>query len=44
MDIPVDFTVTQPGTLDNFHFQDTAYAQMTGLQFFKPLETLLFQY
>jgi hypothetical protein len=44
MDIPVDFTVTQPGTYDNFHFQDTGYAQLTGLQFFKPLETLLFQY
>lgn len=44
MDIPVDFTVTQPNSYDNFHFQDTGYAQMTGLQFFKPLETLLFQF
>lgn len=44
MDIPVDFTTTQPGSYDNFHFQDVGYGQMTGLQFFKPLETLLFQY
>ncbi len=44
MDVPVDFTVTQPNSYDNFHFQDTGYGQMTGLQFFKPLETLLFQY
>lgn len=43
-DVPVDFTVTQPNSYDNFHFQDTGYAQITGLQFFKPLETLLFQY
>lgn len=44
MDIPVDYTVTQPNSLDNFHFQDVGYGQLTGLQFFKPLETLLFQF
>jgi hypothetical protein len=44
MDIPVDFTTTQPNTYDNFHFEDVGYGQLTGLQFFKPLETLLFQY
>ncbi len=44
MDIPVDFTVTPPGTYDNFHFIDTGYAQMTGLQIFKPLEGLLFTF
>lgn len=44
MDIPVDFTVTQPNTIDNFHFQDLAYAQITGVGFYRPLETLLFQY
>lgn len=44
MDIPVDFTVTQPNSLDNFHFQDVAYSQLTGVGFYKPLETLLFQY
>jgi hypothetical protein len=44
MDIPVDFTVTQPNSIDNFHFQDVAYSQLTGVGFYKPLETLLFQY
>jgi hypothetical protein len=44
MDVPVDFTVTQPNTVDNFHFQDLAYAQITGVGFYRPLETLLFQY
>lgn len=44
MDIPVDFTTTQPGTYDNFHFQDVGYAQITGMQTFKPLEGLLFQF
>lgn len=44
MDIPVDFTVTQPNSVNNFQFQDVGYGQMTGLQFFKPLETLLFQF
>lgn len=44
MDIPVDFTVTQPNSLDNFNFQDVAYCQLTGVGFYKPLETLLFEY
>lgn len=43
-DLPVDFTATQPNSIDNFNFQDVAYAQMTGVGFYKPLETLLFQY
>ena len=44
MDIPVDYTVTQPNSLNNWQFQDVAYAQLTGVGFFKPLETLLFQW
>lgn len=44
MDIPVDFTVTQPNSIDNYHFQDVGYAQITGVGFYKPLEVLLFQY
>ena len=44
MDIPVDYTVTQPNSLDNFHFYDSAYAQLTGVGFYKPLETLLFTF
>ncbi len=43
-DVPVDFTVTQPQTLNNWQFEDVAYAQITGVGFYKPLETLLFQY
>jgi DNA topoisomerase 2-associated protein PAT1 len=43
-DVPVDFTVTQPQTLNNWQFEDVAYAQLTGVGFYKPLETLLFQY
>jgi len=44
MDIPVDFTVTQPQTINNWQFEDVAYGQLTGVGFYKPLETLLFQY
>ena len=44
MDIPVDFTVTQPNSLDNFNFQDVAYCQLTGVGFYKPLETVLFEF
>lgn len=44
MDIPVDYTVTQPQTINNWQFEDVAYAQLTGVGFYKPLETLLFQY
>lgn len=43
-ELPVDYTVTQPNSIDNFHFFDSAYAQITGLGFFKPLETLLFTF
>ena len=43
-DIPVDFTVTQPNSVNNWQFEDVAYAQITGVGFYKPLETLLFQY
>lgn len=44
MDIPRDYTVTQPATYNNFNFEDVAYAQLTGLGFYKPLETLLFTF
>lgn len=41
-EIPVDYTVTQPNTVNNWAFEDVAYSQLTGVGFFKPLETLLF--
>jgi hypothetical protein len=44
MNIPVDYTVTQPGTQNNFQFQDVAYGQYTGLGLYRNLELLLFQY
>ena len=43
-DIPVDFTVTQPQTVNNWQFEDVGYGQVTGVGFYKPLETLLFQF
>jgi hypothetical protein len=42
MYIPVDLTVTQPGTLNNFQFQDVAYAQYTGVKAYKAPEILYF--
>lgn len=42
MDIPVDFTVTQPNTYNNFQFQDAAYAQYTGVLAYRQLELLYF--
>ena len=43
-DIPVDLTITQPNSGDNFNFRDVGYGQLTGLVFPKPLETLLFTF
>jgi hypothetical protein len=40
MDVPVDFTITQPNTVNNFQFQDAAYGQFTGVEFYRNLETL----
>lgn len=40
MDIPVDYTTTPANTLNNFQFQDVAYAQFTGVKAYKPLEVL----
>jgi hypothetical protein len=44
MDVPVNYTVTQPNSLNNFQFQNVAYGQYTGVGFYRNLETLLFQY
>ena len=44
MDIPVDFTVTQPNTVNNFTFQDVAYGQYTGAVFYRQLEALMFTF
>jgi hypothetical protein len=42
MDIPVDFTMTQAGTLNNFQFQDAAYGQFTGVGIYRLLELVYF--
>ena len=44
MDIPVDYTVTQPNTTNNFQFQDVAYGQYTGVGVYRNLEVLYFRY
>ena len=44
MDIPVNYTVTQVGTYNNFQFQDAAYCQYTGVTVLKPLEILYYYY
>lgn len=44
MDIPVDYTVTQANTLNNFQFQSAGYGQFTGVHFYRNLEGLLFEY
>lgn len=42
MDIPVDYTTTQPNTINNFQFQDAAYGQFTGVGIYRALELLYF--
>lgn len=42
MQIPVNLTMTNAGTYNNFQFQDAAYAQYGGVQMFRVLETLYF--
>jgi len=42
--IPVDFTVTQFGTADNFNFYNTAYGQYAGTIVLRPEELLYLDY
>lgn len=44
MDIPVDYTVTQPNTYNNFQFQDAGYGQYTGVGVYRNLEVLYFDF
>jgi hypothetical protein len=44
MDIPVDYTTTQPNSVNNFQFQNVGYGQYTGVGVYRNLETLYFQY
>ncbi len=40
MNLPVDYTVTQPNSVNNFQFQDVGYGQYSGVQVLKNLELL----
>lgn len=43
MDIPLDYTNTLANSFDNFHFQNAAYGQFTGVQAYRPLEFVYFR-
>ncbi len=40
MELPVEYQTTATGTLNNFNFQNVAYAQYSGVTVLKPLEIL----
>lgn len=44
MDIPVNIRSTMPGTLNNFQFQDAAWAMLTGAYAYRELEVLYFDH
>jgi len=44
MDIPVDYTTTQPNSMNNFSFNDVAYGQYTGVGVYRNLELMYFEY
>jgi hypothetical protein len=44
MDIPVDYTNTLQNTINGFHFQNVGYGQFSGVQAYRPLEILYFDY
>ena len=44
MQIPLDFTLTTPGTANNFDYSSVAYSRFTGLRVFRPLEVQYFDY
>lgn len=44
MDIPVDYTNTTQNTLNGFSFQNVGYGQYAGVNVFRPLEVLYFDW
>jgi hypothetical protein len=44
LDIPVPYTTTQPNSLNNFAFQDVGYGQFTGLNVYRNLSVLRFNF
>lgn len=44
MDIPVDYTSTLANTINGFNFENVGYGQFTGVQVYRPLEMLYFDF
>lgn len=44
MDVPVDYTATLANTVNGFSYQNVAYAQLTGVIIYRPLEVVYFEY
>lgn len=44
MQIPLDFTLTTPGTADNMNYTSVAYSRFTGVRVFRPNEMQYFDY
>ena len=44
LDIPCDLTVTNPNSVNNFQFEDAGYGQYSGVQVYRPLEILYFDW
>lgn len=44
MNIPLDFTVTLPGTSNGFDYTSAAYSRFTGVKAFRPQEALYFDF
>lgn len=44
MDIPVDYTNTLQGTINNFQFQNVGFGEYTGFLAYRPLEFLYFDF
>lgn len=44
MDIPVDYTNTTQNTINGFQFQSVGFGQYAGVNAFRPLETLYFDW
>lgn len=44
MDLPVDYTNTQANTVNGLQFQNAAYGQYTGVQFYREREALYFDW
>ena len=44
MNIPLDFTVTLPGTINGFDYTSAAYSRFTGVKLFRPNTMLYFDF